>query len=119
MERERWIQVRDLLHDLLEQDSTERKRLLDLVGATDPELRREAESLLKFENEDVLDKTAIGAKRRCHLAEHRRLFGSPASLGERTKCKKLPRRHIPELLGAVAASGDEEFEVCCERMRES
>jgi non-specific serine/threonine protein kinase/serine/threonine-protein kinase len=61
MERERWIQVRNLLHDLLEQDSTERKRLLDLVGATDPALRREAESLLKFENENALDKTAIGA----------------------------------------------------------
>src|SRR5215471_16031073 len=61
MEKERWNQVRDLLHDLLEQNSTERKRLLDLVGATDPELRREAESLLKFENENALDKTAIGA----------------------------------------------------------
>ncbi len=61
MEKERWIQVRDLLHELLEQDSSERKRLLDLVGATDPDLRREAESLLQFENEDALDHTALGA----------------------------------------------------------
>jgi len=61
MNKERWAQVRDLLHELMEQDASQRAITLDRVGADDADLRREAESLLRFEDENLLEQTARAA----------------------------------------------------------
>jgi len=49
MTAELWSRIRDVLHELLEAPPEARPKILDRVGAADPELRREAESLLAEE----------------------------------------------------------------------
>ena len=46
MNPERWQQVREVMEDAATLDLPERSRYLDSACATDPELRREVESLL-------------------------------------------------------------------------
>jgi serine/threonine protein kinase len=43
---ERWVQIEDLFHRVVECEPGERVRLLDEAGGTDPDLRRQVESLL-------------------------------------------------------------------------
>jgi eukaryotic-like serine/threonine-protein kinase len=57
-----WDRVREVLHELLNADKDARAAILERIGATDPELCREAESLLAEECEAaVLDRTARAA----------------------------------------------------------
>lgn len=46
MTAERWAQIEELFRRVLESAPEERARLLEEAGSTDPELRREVESLL-------------------------------------------------------------------------
>ena len=46
-----WAVVKELLHEALQLDDTEQPRFLDRVGSSDPELRRELESLLSAHND--------------------------------------------------------------------
>jgi eukaryotic-like serine/threonine-protein kinase len=46
---QRWAQIEELFHRALECDPQQRTRLLDEVGSSDPELRREVEALLACE----------------------------------------------------------------------
>ena len=51
MTPERWQQIRDLLHDAMQLDPTERSAFLDRRCTGDPELREELNRLLKAEGE--------------------------------------------------------------------
>ena len=46
MTPERWAEIQELFHRVVECKPDERTRLLDAAGKRDPELRREVESLL-------------------------------------------------------------------------
>lgn len=46
MTAQRWVQIEDLFHRVMESDPNERGALLEAAGSTDPELRREVEVLL-------------------------------------------------------------------------
>ena len=49
LDSQRWAQVEDLFHRVVECDPSQRAALLDQVCDSDPELRREVEALLSFE----------------------------------------------------------------------
>ena len=49
LDSQRWAEVDDLFHRVVECDPSQRAALLDQVGDSDPELRREVEALLSFE----------------------------------------------------------------------
>src|SRR5262249_28271911 len=57
-----WTRVREVLHELLDAEPQARAAILERIGGSDPELRREAESLLAQELEAAkLDLTARAA----------------------------------------------------------
>jgi eukaryotic-like serine/threonine-protein kinase len=60
---ERWAEIEELFHRVVECDPVERTRLLEAAGNRDPELRREVESLLSCQGsgDEDLQAAARGA----------------------------------------------------------
>ncbi|HXJ96259.1 MAG TPA: serine/threonine-protein kinase [Terriglobia bacterium] len=83
MTPERWVQVEELFHRAAECEPQERIRLLEEAGSTDPELRREVESLLSWqESADGHLQAAVDGEADCSsFLESPPWVGSPAFEG--------------------------------------
>jgi serine/threonine-protein kinase len=121
MHNEDWIKVEELLNAALELEPTERRKFLEEIGASAPDLRREVESLLVYEEkvDGFLDTPALAFSADFFDDDHAPDARVGQEIGHYRILRELGRGGMGAVFLAERADGAFEQDVALKVMRYS